>query len=65
MTTPTIDTHVRLDAHPHHSSAVTAVLTGSQAHIAHVGLEADNWCVVAKNTLVLARIDHEEPYWAQ
>ncbi|MEU2466794.1 hypothetical protein ABZ580_21565 [Streptomyces sp. NPDC012486] len=65
MTTPFIDAHVRLDVHPHHSSAVTAVLTGSQAHIAHAALEADNWSVVGKNTLVLARIDHEEPYWAE
>uniref|UniRef100_UPI003FA714EF hypothetical protein n=1 Tax=Streptomyces sp. B21-088 TaxID=3039411 RepID=UPI003FA714EF len=65
MTTPSIDAHVRLDVHPHHSSAVTAALTGSQSHIAHVALEADNWSVVGKNTLVLARIDHEEPYWAK
>jgi hypothetical protein len=60
-----IDAHVRLDVHPTHPSAVTAVLTGSQAHIPHVGLEAANWTVVAENTLVLARIDHEEPYWAE
>ncbi|MFD9288385.1 DUF317 domain-containing protein [Streptomyces sp. NPDC060030] len=65
MTTPSIDAHVRLDVHPHHSSAVTAVLTGSQAHIAHVALEAGNWSVLGQNTLVLARIDHEEPYWAE
>ncbi|MFJ6752144.1 DUF317 domain-containing protein [Streptomyces sp. NPDC091266] len=65
MTPPSIDAHVRLDTHPTHPSAVTATLTGSQAHIPHVGLEAANWDVVAKNTLVLARIDHEEPYWAQ
>lgn len=43
---------------------MTATLTGTQAHIPHVGLEAANWHVVAKNTLVLARIDHDEPYWA-
>ncbi|MEU1893909.1 DUF317 domain-containing protein [Streptomyces pristinaespiralis] len=60
-----IDAHVRLDVHPTHPSAVTAVLTGSQAHIPHVGLEAANWTVLAENTLVLARIDHEEPYWAE
>lgn len=66
MTTiPSIDAHVRLDVHPTHPSAVTAVLTGSQAHIPHVGLEAAHWTVVAENTLVLARIDHEEPYWAE
>ncbi|MEV7706639.1 DUF317 domain-containing protein [Streptomyces sp. NPDC088922] len=65
MKTPSIDVHVRLDVHPHHSSAVTAVLTGSQAHIAHAALEAGNWSVVGNNTRVLARIDHEEPYWAE
>ncbi|WP_187412875.1 DUF317 domain-containing protein [Streptomyces sp. WAC01526] len=65
MTLPSIDAHVRLDTHPTHPSAVIATLTGAQAHIPHVGLEAADWHVVAKNTLVLARIDHEEPYWAQ
>ncbi|MEU3299695.1 DUF317 domain-containing protein [Streptomyces sp. NPDC006678] len=65
MTTPAVDAHVRLDIHPTHPSAVTAVLTGSQARIPHLALEAADWTVVAKNTLVLARIDHEEPYWAE
>ncbi|MFJ4918427.1 DUF317 domain-containing protein [Streptomyces sp. NPDC088725] len=65
MTTPSIDAHVRLDNHPTHSSAVTAVLTGPQAHIAHRALKADGWVAVAENTLVLVRIDSEEPYWAE
>ncbi|MGQ4381428.1 DUF317 domain-containing protein [Streptomyces sp. SAS_267] len=64
-TTLPIDAHVRLDTHPTHPSAVTAVLTGPQARIAHTGLEAADWTVVADNVLVLVRIDHEEPYWAQ
>ncbi|RZU45763.1 uncharacterized protein DUF317 [Streptomyces sp. BK022] len=63
--TPPIDAHVHLDTHPSHTSAVIAVLTGSQTHVAHLGLEAADWTVVADNTLVLVRIDHEEPYWAQ
>jgi hypothetical protein len=63
--TPTIDAHVRLDTHPTHPSAVTAVLTGTQAHVAHLSLEAADWTVVADNLLVLVRIDHEEPYWAK
>ncbi|MFJ6898112.1 DUF317 domain-containing protein [Streptomyces hokutonensis] len=62
---PPIDAHVRLDTHPTHPSAVIAVLTGSQAHITHTGLEAAGWTVVAENVLVLVRIDHEEPYWAK
>ncbi|MGW2100005.1 DUF317 domain-containing protein [Streptomyces olivaceoviridis] len=64
MTDP-IDAHVRLDTHPIHPSAATAVLTGAQARIALMALEAADWTVVAENVLVLARIDHEEPYWAQ
>ncbi|MGW1604503.1 DUF317 domain-containing protein [Streptomyces eurythermus] len=64
MTEPALDAHVRFDTHPTHSTAVTATVTGSQAHAAVMGLEADGWETVAKNTLVLARIDHEEPYWA-
>lgn len=64
-TTLPIDAHVHLDTHPTHPSAVTAVLTGTQAHIAHLGLEAADWTVVADNVLVLVRIDHEEPYCAQ
>lgn len=65
MSTPSIDAHVRLDTHPTHPSAVTATLTGTQAHIAHVALNADSWETVADNNLVLVRIDHEEPYWAE
>lgn len=62
---PPIHAHVRLDTHPTHPSAVIAVLTGSQAHITHTGLEAVGWTVVAENVLVLVRIDHAEPYWAK
>ncbi|MEU5951471.1 DUF317 domain-containing protein [Streptomyces sp. NPDC047525] len=62
--TPTIDAHVRLDTHPTHPSAVQAVLTGTQARVALMALEAADWSVAATNVLVLARIDHEEPYWA-
>ncbi|MFE1199574.1 hypothetical protein ACFW6E_43870 [Streptomyces olivaceoviridis] len=39
---------------------MTATVTGSQAHIAVTALEADGWEAAAENTLVLARIDHEE-----
>lgn len=58
--TDLIDAHVRLDTHPIHPSAATAVLTGAQARIALMALEAADWTVVAENVLVLARIDHEE-----
>ncbi|MFI7352011.1 DUF317 domain-containing protein [Streptomyces sp. NPDC049936] len=62
--TPPIDAHVRLDTHPTHPSAVQAVVSGSQARIAIMALEAGGWSVTAPGVLVLARIDHEEPYWA-
>ncbi|GLW47590.1 hypothetical protein Stsp02_32520 [Streptomyces sp. NBRC 14336] len=57
--TPTIDAHVCLDTHSTHPSAVTAVLTGTRAHIAHLGLEGADWTAVADNVLVLVlvRID--------
>ncbi|MFD4786539.1 DUF317 domain-containing protein [Streptomyces sp. NPDC058459] len=61
---PPIDAHVRLDTHPTHPSAVQAVLTGTQARVALLALEAAGWTVAATNVLVLSRIDHEEPYWA-
>ncbi|MFE9416963.1 DUF317 domain-containing protein [Streptomyces griseofuscus] len=61
---PAIDAHVRLDTHPTHPSAVTAVLTGTQAHVASMALETAGWSAAATGVLVLARIDHEEPYWA-
>lgn len=61
----TIDAHVRLDTHPTHPSAVQAVLTGTQSRLALMALEAADWSVTTPNVLVLARIDHEEPYWAK
>ncbi|MFD4611933.1 hypothetical protein ACFWOT_28455 [Streptomyces sp. NPDC058440] len=51
--TPAIDAHVRLDTHPTHPSAVQAVLTGTQARVALMALEAADWSVAATNVLVL------------
>ncbi|MFF4767453.1 DUF317 domain-containing protein [Streptomyces sp. NPDC001255] len=62
---PSVDAHVHLDVHPTHDHAVTAVLNGTQADIASASLEAAGWAVVTEDMLVLARIDREEPYWAQ
>lgn len=62
--TPTIDAHVHLDTHPTHPTAVQAVLTGTQARVAAMALEAADWNLATTNVLVLARIDREEPYWA-
>ncbi|MFJ2175884.1 DUF317 domain-containing protein [Streptomyces sp. NPDC087851] len=65
MTPPTLDAQVRLDTHPTHPSAVIATLTGTQHRTAHALLAALGFETVGERTLVLARIDHEEPYWAQ
>ncbi|MER7720715.1 hypothetical protein ABTX99_27850 [Streptomyces flaveolus] len=62
--TASIDAHVHLDTHPTHPSAVQAHLTSTQARVASMALEAAGWSVAAADVLVLARIDHEEPYWA-
>ncbi|MFJ8248473.1 DUF317 domain-containing protein [Streptomyces sp. NPDC094466] len=65
MTPTAPDARVRLDTHPTHDSAVVATVTGPEAQELVAVLEADAWHVVAKDTLVLVRIDREEPYWAQ
>ncbi|NEB89022.1 hypothetical protein G3I43_33400 [Streptomyces anulatus] len=44
---------------------MVATVTGPEAHELVAVLEAAAWHVVAKDTLVLVRIDREEPYWAQ
>ncbi|MFI0776159.1 DUF317 domain-containing protein [Streptomyces sp. NPDC021212] len=65
MTTPSIDAHVRLDTHPTHSSAVTAALTGTRQDLARGMLTAHGFEPLDHQTLVLVRIDREEPYWAE
>jgi hypothetical protein len=44
---------------------VTATLTGTRHRTAHALLTARGFDAVDEHTLVLARIDHEEPYWAK
>ncbi|GGZ79466.1 DUF317 domain-containing protein [Streptomyces bluensis] len=65
MTSPSSDAYVRLDAHPTHTSAVTATITGPQREPARAALTAHGFEALDDDTLVLARIDHEEPYWAE
>ncbi|MEU7161908.1 hypothetical protein [Streptomyces chrestomyceticus] len=57
--------HVRLDRHPHHTSAVTAILTDSSPTTARALLSAHGFRPTGEQSLVLARIDHEEPHYAQ
>ncbi len=65
MTTPSINAHVRLDTHPRHSSAVTATLTGTRHDLARGLLTAHGFEALDDHILVMARIDREEPYWAE
>ncbi|MBN3933033.1 DUF317 domain-containing protein [Streptomyces verrucosisporus] len=64
MTAPYSGTHIRLDIHPVHPNAVTAILTGPRHHAAHALLTTHGFEPTDQHTLVLARIDHEELYWA-
>ncbi|MEH0628491.1 hypothetical protein [Streptomyces stelliscabiei] len=59
-----IDAHVRFDTHPAHTSVVTATLTGTHHRAAQALLAARGCENLDGHTMVLARIDHEEPYWA-
>ncbi|ONI50024.1 MULTISPECIES: DUF317 domain-containing protein [unclassified Streptomyces] len=65
MTSPVPGGQVRLDTHPTHASAVIATVTGPDTAEIVAVLEADAWHTVAEATLVLVRIDREEPHWAQ
>lgn len=65
MAQPGTAAHVRLDRHPQHTSAVTATLTGSSPTTARALLSVHGFRATGERTLVLARIDHEEPHYAQ
>ncbi|MEU0990665.1 DUF317 domain-containing protein [Streptomyces sp. NPDC005953] len=58
--------HVRLDRHPEHPDAVTAALagTGDGADTARALLAGHGFRPLDHVTMVLARIDHEEPHYA-
>ncbi|MDO0936398.1 DUF317 domain-containing protein [Streptomyces sp. DG2A-72] len=58
-----LDAHVRFDTHPAHSSAVIATPTGTHRRTAQALLAARGFEPL-DDAMVLARIDHEEPYWA-
>ncbi|MYT96641.1 MULTISPECIES: DUF317 domain-containing protein [unclassified Streptomyces] len=61
-TTP--DAHVHLALHPQHPSAVVATLTGNTLHTARATLASEGFRPVNDDTMLLVRIDHEEPYYA-
>ncbi|MGW2853347.1 DUF317 domain-containing protein, partial [Streptomyces sp. NPDC001215] len=64
-TTSPVDAHVRFDVHPHHGSAVVATLTGPRRDLARGMLTAHGFEPLNDQMLVMARIDHEEPHWAE
>ncbi|KOG67373.1 MULTISPECIES: hypothetical protein [Streptomyces] len=65
MPHPDTAAHVRLDRHPHHTSAVTATLTDSSPTTARALLSVHGFRPTGEHALVLARIDHEEPHYAE
>lgn len=65
MPDPSLDACVAFDAHPHHASAVTATLPGAHHDTARALLAARGFDLLDDGTMVLVRIDHEEPYWAE
>ncbi|MFJ6783576.1 DUF317 domain-containing protein [Streptomyces yangpuensis] len=58
------DALIHLALHPDHTSAVTATLSGSAAPSARVVLLNHGFRDTAENAMVLARIDHDEPFYA-
>ncbi|MFE9736344.1 hypothetical protein ACFYO9_38490, partial [Streptomyces sp. NPDC005863] len=58
------DAHVHLALHPQHPSAVVATLTGTTLHTARATLASEGFRPVCDDTMLLVRIDHEEPYYA-
>ncbi|MBB5109946.1 hypothetical protein [Streptomyces spectabilis] len=58
------DTHIRLALHPQHPSTVVATLTGTKLHTARATLASEGFRPVGDGTMLLVRIDHEEPYYA-
>jgi len=65
VTTPAAEAYVRFDTHPRHTSAVTATITGPGQELARAALTARGFEALDDNSLVMARIDHEEPHWAE
>ncbi|MEI5100886.1 DUF317 domain-containing protein [Streptomyces sp. PmtG] len=58
-----LDTHVHLALHPQHPSAVVATLTGAHLHTARATLASEGFQPVTEATMLLVRIDHEEPHY--
>ncbi|WP_172381146.1 DUF317 domain-containing protein [Streptomyces sp. MNP-20] len=64
MTDSATAVHVHLALHPQHPSAVVADLTGPHLHTARATLASEGFRPVTGTTMLLVRIDHEEPHYA-
>ncbi|MEV6730751.1 hypothetical protein [Streptomyces sp. NPDC051364] len=60
------EAHIVVARHPDHSSAVTATLAGPETsrNAARTALSNRGFRWIDLKTLVLVRVDHEEPYYA-
>lgn len=56
--------HVRLALHPNHGTAVTATITGTTRYLARATLAIHGFRSTSDTTMVLARIDHDSPHYA-
>lgn len=58
------DAHIRFTLHPDHHPAVIATTSGSTSDAASSHLHGLGFRSIGPDAMVLARIDHEEPYYA-
>ncbi|MEU3188393.1 DUF317 domain-containing protein [Streptomyces sp. NPDC006923] len=63
MSHPVTNVQVHLAQHPDHTSAVTATLTGADTYLARALLTTHGFRQADTRTMILVRIDHEEPYY--
>ncbi|MBC2878046.1 MULTISPECIES: DUF317 domain-containing protein [Streptomyces] len=64
MPDPAFHVHVRLGWHPEHPNAVTAATVGTDTYAARALLSVHGFRPTDDQTMILARIDREEPYYA-
>ncbi|MER5440849.1 DUF317 domain-containing protein [Streptomyces sp. NPDC002790] len=64
MPSPTADLHLRLDLLNGRPSAVTATMTGTPTHTVRALLALHGFVPLDDTMMVMARIDREEPYYA-
>ncbi|MEU3747305.1 MULTISPECIES: DUF317 domain-containing protein [Streptomyces] len=62
--TPPADAHIRLDLHPTHTPAVAATASGPTSDAARSPLHDLGCRTTGTSMVILARIDREEPYYA-